>query len=351
MEDSSASYHQISIPSLLSVQCIGRVIQLAQFLKDRRIDVIQTYFVDAQFIGIVAGKLAGVKKIVCCRRDLGFWHSRALLLLLRQADRFVDHFQVNSQAVRHQVANDEMVDPRRIHVIYNGIDAHLFNGCMAQDDEKGETTGRKKNLCVGILANFNRRVKRVDLFIRAAAEVVKTLPDTRFVIAGDGHLKSGLQTLSRELGIARHVEFLGAVTDIAGTIRSWDVGVISSESEGFCNSILEYMASGIPVVATAVGGNTELVEEGVNGFLVPDRDYLSLADRLCTLLKNSRLRKEMGERGKRIIDQKYDWNRVIQNYESFYFDILGYDYEGCLDHMGEPEEKPGDQQGARNKAL
>lgn len=350
--DDCFSYHQIDIPSLLSARCISRTIELVRFLKKRRIDIVQTYFIDAQFVGILAGKLAGVKKIVCCRRDLGFWHSRGLIFLLRQADRFVDHFQVNSQAVGRQVANDELVDPGRIHVIYNGIDSTLFDGCTRTDGDQGpaqQAAGR--DLSVGILANFNRRVKRVDLFIRAAAEVSRVVPDVRFFIAGDGHLKAELQALCRELGVGGHVEFLGAVTDIPETIRAWDIGVISSESEGFCNAILEYMASGIPVVATAVGGNTELVEDGVSGYLVASGDYPAMAEKLCILLKDAGLRESMGEQGRRIVARKYDWPRVIRNYESFYFDILGYDYESRLDHMGEPEEKPGDQQGARNTAL
>ncbi len=352
LDDESVCRRQISIPSLLSTRCITGVLELVQYLKERRIDIIQTYFVDAQLVGTLAGMLAGTKKIVCCRRDLGFWHSRGLIFLLRQADRFVDHFQVNSQAVGRQVANDELVDPGRIHVIYNGIDSTLFDGCTRTDGDQGpaqQAAGR--DLSVGILANFNRRVKRVDLFIRAAAEVFRVVPDVRFFIAGDGHLKAELQALCRELGVGGHVEFLGAVTDIPETIRAWDIGVISSESEGFCNAILEYMASGIPVVATAVGGNTELVEDGVSGYLVASGDYPAMAEKLCILLKDAGLRESMGEQGRRIVARKYDWPRVIRNYESFYFDILGYDYESRLDHMGEPEEKPGDQQGARNTAL
>ena len=351
VRDDCFSYHQIDIPSLLSLQCIGRTIELIRFLRQRRIDIVQTYFIDAQFVGLLAGKLAGVKKIVSCRRDLGFWHSRALLLLLRQADRLVDHFQVNSQAVKNQVAADELVDPDRIHVIYNGIDFRLFDGHAAPGDAPAVSEETKNPLCVGILANFNRRVKRVDIFIRAASEVVKTVPGVRFCIAGDGNQRGELMAMSRDLGIAPQMEFLGAVTDVPGTIRAWDIGVISSDSEGFCNSILEYMASGLPVVATSVGGNSELVEDGVNGFLVPGGDHWALAEKLCILLKDDRLRKDMGEQGRRIIARSYDWPRVIDRYESFYHEILGYDYERDMDHMGKPEEKPGDQPGPGDQTL
>lgn len=350
-QDDCYDYHQIGIPSLLSAQCIGRIIELVRYLRQRRIDIVQTYFIDAQFVGILAGKLAGVKKIVCCRRDLGFWHSGALLLLLRQADRLVDHFQVNSQAVKRQVASDELVDPSRIHVIYNGIDFRIFDGRPTPGSAPAAGRETKIPLSVGILANFNRRVKRVDIFIRAACEVLKTMPGVRFCIAGDGNQRSELMALSRDLGIAGQVDFLGAVTDVPGTIRSWDIGVISSDSEGFCNSILEYMASGLPVVATSVGGNPELVQDGVNGFLVPGRDHRALAEKLCILLNNDRLRKDMGEQGRRIIARSYDWPRVIDRYESFYHEILGYDYERDMDHMGKPEEKPGDQPGPGDQTL
>lgn len=350
-QDDCFSYRQIGIPSLLSAQCIGRTIELVRFLRQRRIDIVQTYFIDAQFVGILAGKLANVKKIVCCRRDLGFWHSRSLLLLLRQADRLVDHFQANSQAVKRQVASDELVDPDRIHVIYNGIDFSLFDGRSAPESAPAAREETKNPLSVGILANFNRRVKRVDIFIRAASEVLKAVPGVRFCIAGDGNQRGELKALSRDLGIAGQVDFLGAVTDVPGTIGSWDIGVISSDSEGFCNSLLEYMASGLPVVATSVGGNTELVQDGVNGFLVPGGDHRALAEKLCVLLGDGRLRKDMGEQGRRIIAQGYDWPRVIDRYESFYHEILGYDYERDMDHMGKPEEKPGDQPGPGDQTL
>ncbi len=349
--DNCFSYRQIGIPSLLSIQCIGRTIELVRFLRQRRIDIVQTYFIDAQFVGLLAGKLAGVKKIVCCRRDLGFWHSRALLLLLRQADRLVDHFQVNSQAVKRQVASDELVDPDRIHVIYNGIDFCLFDARETPGSAPVVSQETQSRPCVGILANFNRRVKRVDIFIRAAFEVLKAVPGVRFCIAGDGNQRGELMALSRELGIGRQVNFIGAVTDVPGTIRSWDIGVISSDSEGFCNSILEYMASGLPVVATSVGGNAELVQDGVNGFLVPAGDHRALAEKLCILLKDDRLRKDMGGQGRQIIARSYDWPRVIDRYESFYHEILGYDYERDMDHMGKPEEKPGDQPGPGDQTL
>ena len=347
LDDPDVNLLKIDIPSLVSPRCAMGVLELARVLRELRIDILQTYFVDAQLVGIAAGRLAGVKKIVCCRRDLGFWHSRALLGLLRVADRFADCFQVNSMAVKAQVVKDELVDPGRVHVVYNGIDLKSF--CRA--DGRLRPPEADGHLRVGILANFNRAVKRVDVFLRAAAETFRRVPQVRFCIAGDGHLKGDLIALSRSLGIDAHVDFLGAVTDIPGIISGWDIGVITSDSEGFCNAILEYMAAGLPVVATAVGGNPELVEHGFTGYLVPAGDHRELAGKLCELLENDALRSEMGGRGRAVIEQRFDWARVIGSCEEFYCDLLETSHESDLDNLGKPEEKPGDQQGAWNPPL
>jgi len=183
---------------------------------------------------------------------------------------------------------------------------------------------RQDCFSVGISANFTRQVKRVDVFIRAAALVLKEIPHVRFCIAGEGNLRDELVGLSRELGISGNVMFLGALTDVHDVLKGWDIGVLSSDSEGMSNSILEYMASGIPVVATAVGGNRELVEEGVNGFLVARGDHVSMAARICELLEDRDLRKRMGDQGRRIVSEKYDWEIVKGEYESFYLRLLGY---------------------------
>lgn len=320
---SHCSYHELGIQSLASFRCMGSILKLVRFLKEEKIDVIQTYFIDAQLVGTIAGRLAGTKRIVCCRRDLGFWHDPFLLLLVKGVNRFADSFLVNSFAVRDQVARDEKIDPGLISTIRNGIDLKEYNGSLPVPAETADPLERQGCFRVGISANFTRQVKRVDLFIRAAAEVLKTIPNVCFCIAGEGNLKGELVELCGELGISRNVIFLGALADVHDTLKEWDIGILSSDSEGMSNSILEYMASGIPVVATAVGGNKELIEEGVNGFLVPRGDHVSLAGRICDLLRDRDLRKRMGEQGRRMISEMHDWEIVKKEYEAFYLTILG----------------------------
>lgn len=317
------NYYQCDIGSLLSRECIAGTVKLAKYFKENRIDIVQTYFLDAQLIGVAAGKLAGVRKIVCCRRDLGFWHDRQLLLIARAVNRLADRFLVNSHAVKRQVARDEWVSPDKISVIYNGIDKSGFNGNSPPGNRAFDLFDRQKNYCIGSLANFSRRVKRVDVFIRAAAEVLKAIPNVYFCIVGEGYLKQELIDLCNALHISERVLFLGAVKDVASCIKHWDIGVLSSESEGLSNSILEYMATGMPVVATDVGGNKELINEGMNGFLVPNEDYYAMADKLCRLLKDPHLRKNMGESGKRMISERFGWEKVILDYENYYETLLG----------------------------
>jgi glycosyltransferase involved in cell wall biosynthesis len=137
---------------------------------------------------------------------------------------------------------------------------------------------------VGIVANFNRPVKRVDLFIEAAARVHARHPETRFFIVGGGGLEAKLRRLAHRLGLGHAVVFAGPQANSLSYIKTFTIGVLCSDSEGFPNVLLEYMAASIPAVATAVGGNTELITHGVNGLLCPANDAEALAQRICELV-------------------------------------------------------------------
>jgi len=177
---------------------------------------------------------------------------------------------------------------------------------------------RDDDYVVGIMANLNRPVKRVGVFLKAAKEVLQIIYNVSFTILGDGHLKSELKEMAEQLRISKEGIFLGRRNEIHLIIANWDIGVISSKSEGFSNSILEYMASGIPVVATSVGGNKGIIEDGVNSFFVPQGDYISMAEKICALIKDKNKRLQMAKKQLVIVQQKYAWETKIKEVESYY---------------------------------
>lgn len=344
----NAAYHEIGIGRLGSLATLRKVIAVAWRLRRLKIDIVHTFFIDANIVGILCARLAGIEVIVSSRRDLGFWHTPRLLTLLKVLNRRCKSFNVNSQAVKKFIMDKEGIPEAKIHVIYNGIDIETYKAADREGraaapqcfQARGFAIGSPETragspeeaVCipdhapiVGITANFSRRVKRIDVFIRAAQHILKHEPNVTFVIVGGGYLLEELRSLADELGVAGKIIFTGIRKDIPQIIAGWDIAALSSDSEGLSNSIIEYMLSGLPVVATDVGGNGELIENGVNGFLVPpDRPEL-FGDAVLELLRNPVLRKTMGAWNRAKAIQMFAWDKAIKQTEDYYSNLM----EGC----------------------
>jgi len=255
---------------------------------------------------------------------MGFWYFKPLLRKLAFLNRMTSKILVNCNAVRQHVSEQENVSLANIDVIYNGIDLKKVTDTPACDMRH---EFRKIEACdriVGIVANFNRRVKKVDLFIRALAEVLKQQENVKFFVIGEGNLKDELMALAKELGCEKALIWAGRKENPLPYVKGFTVGVQSSDSEGFSNSILEYMAAGVPVVATEVGGNPELIADAKNGFLVPPGDHIALAEKNSQLLTDEQLASAMGQEGKRLVREKYDWKIKIKEVESYYYNLLNH---------------------------
>ena len=160
------------------------------------------------------------------------------------------------------------------------------------------------------------------MFLRAAARVRAAVPDAAFVIAGEGELMPGLRELATELGIADDVHFIGRCDDVASLLFASHIGVLSSRAEGFANAILEYMAAGLPVVATDVGGVREAIVEGETGYIVPSGDDEQMAERIIQILSNDENARAMGARGKAIVADKFSCDRHLRNTLELYDELL-----------------------------
>ena len=312
----------LNVFSLMSVQGLLKFFWLMHYLRKEKVDIVQTYFFDATVFGVLAAKFAGVKRIISCRRDLGFWYKPTLLRVLKCVDLLVDRFLVNSHAVKENIVVNESIPPRNIDVIYNGIDSEPFKKSYNTEAIKRNLGISEGDYVVGMIANLNRRVKRVDLFIKAASKVQQKTQNISFVIVGDGNQRSVFERLSKKLNIRDRVFFAGLQENVYPYLSAFDIGVISSDSEGFSNSILEYLASGIPVIATDVGGNRELIESGITGLLVPRGDHEALAKSILELLNDEDQRANLAQKAKRVVIEKYAWDKKIKEIESYYLSLL-----------------------------
>jgi L-malate glycosyltransferase len=175
---------------------------------------------------------------------------------------------------------------------------------------------------ITIVANLRNPVKDHPMFLRAAALVRAAVPDSAFIVAGEGELMPELRQLANELGIAGDVHFIGRCDDVAKLLFASHVGVLSSKAEGFANAILEYMAAGLPVVATDVGGVREAIIEGETGHIVASGDDETMAARIIQVLSNDENARRMGTCGKAIVSDKFSYEHHLRNTLELYDELL-----------------------------
>ena len=159
--------------------------------------------------------------------------------------------------------------------------------------------------------------------IRALPAIRAVVPNVRLEIAGDGPERSALERECRLLGVMGSVDFLGWQPDIQPWLSRWDVVIQPSLSEGFGLAALEAMAASTPVVATAVGGAPEVVDDGVTGWLVPPGDPAALGERIQELLLNPDLRTRMGTAGRRRAESQFSVHRMVAETGRIYAQLLG----------------------------
>lgn len=315
----------LGIRKLARFATLTKLIRLGWSLRRAGCRIVHCYFNDVSLVAPIILGLYGFR-IIVSRRDMGIWYTPFKLLLLRLNARFVDCYVTNSEAVKKVVQQCEWVREERIRVIYNGY--------RREKSEEVNSVSLRRELglegaepIIGIVANI-RKIKRIDTLIRAFAKVVVQYQDTNLIIVGDTEHEQALEEfeclkiLIQELGLENKVRFTGAVDDPRSYINMFTVAVLCSESEGFSNSLIEYMEAGRPVVCTNVGGNPELVVEGVSGYLVEVGDHAALANRIMLLLSNEVVARAMGERGREVIMNICATPRMLQTQMACYDEVL-----------------------------
>jgi glycosyltransferase involved in cell wall biosynthesis len=280
----------------------GAIVRLYSLLRRLKPDIIHTFFTTANTLGILAARMAGFKHCISSRRDMGFNISNLDLCLLRLANRFTSRIMVNSENVKQYVIDHEHVNPNHVEVVYNAIS-------IGDGIANIERTGIEQPI-IGIVANLNRPVKRVELFIKAAALIKCSHKGARFCIIGDGHLRRGFERLTADLGLGSSVTFLGRRDDVQRQLQNMTVGVLCSDSEGLSNAIMEYMVASLPVVATDVGGNRELVRHGKTGILVPPNNENAIASAVMDLLDDPNKCADMGRAGREFIKSNFSAEKM-----------------------------------------
>jgi len=294
---------------------------ITQLVKESRIDLIHSHTWGTDFYGYWASKILGVPMLATVHNRyyiFGKWTRRlSYKVLISHVQKIV----AVSKDIQNLLKEDLKLLPQKIKLIYNGIDTSKFEKKFDQEKLRKELNLLKEDLILGNVGNL-REVKDHYTLILSFSKVSPFFPQAKLLIIGEGELKTNLFKLRAELELEDKVLLLGHRDDIPSLLNLMDVFILSSRLEGCSISILEAMASGKPVIATRVGGNPELVLEGKTGFLVPSAEPEKLAETIIQLLKDEKLRKKMGEEGRKRVMEKFSRESMVKNYEELYSQIL-----------------------------
>lgn len=309
----------------------GMYWRLWRLLRSLRPAVLHTRNLAALDVHVLGPLLPGVKQVHGEHgRDIydldgSNWKYRHLRRVMRL---FVDRYIAVSCDLANWLSSSIGVKPARLQQIYNGVDHQKFTPSAGQCHEVLPEAMRPREPAV-IIGTVGRLVEVKDqaLILRAVKRLLEQSPDwrdrLRIVIVGDGPLRASLESTAESLGLADMLWMPGDRDDVPALLQAMDVFVLPSLGEGISNTLLEAMAAGLPVLATDVGGNPELVTDGENGRLFPVADEAAFCAALQELLDDSTLRETMGHNGLRRVRERFDWNRTVADYLRVYDELLG----------------------------
>ncbi len=302
-------------------------IKLFRLIKKNRFLLVHTHSSKSGFIGRLAARAAGVRCVVHTVQGFAFHEYSSRLstfmigLMERIAGLVTDRIIFVNQYDRKMALKMKLTSAEKMITIPNGIDLSQFNVTEPLPVPADLVGIVKRGGIVGMVARLWEQKAPQD-FIRSIPVVVNTIPDAKFLVIGDGHLKDKLVKLSQELNISDHVLFLGWRQDVKALLKLLDVFVLTSLWEGLSVSILEAMASGKPVVATNIKGNNELVVDGETGFLVPAKNPQMVGEKVLYLLMNRTLAQKMGLKGYQRVRENFSIQTTIGKINQLYDTLL-----------------------------
>ncbi|MFH1898234.1 MAG: GT4 family glycosyltransferase PelF [Candidatus Desantisbacteria bacterium] len=301
------------------------LIYLISLLKKEKIDVVHTHNWGALCEGGVSAKLAGVPVII--HQEHGTLVKminvkKRRILAQKFCFRFIDDFLITvSDQLKESMSVSIGIDRRKIKRILNGVEINCFDSKINKEEKKKELFINNSDIIIGTVGRI-APVKDQKTLIYAFAEVIKHIPDIKLVIVGDGESRIELEGIAANLKLSENIRFLGMRFDIPELLAIMDLFVLPSLHEGISITLLEAMASGLPVIATNVGGNPEVVLNGKTGVLVPPDNPEALAEEIIILLKNEQTRKNYGMSGRKIVQESFSLEKMINNHEELYISCL-----------------------------
>ena len=301
-----------------------RAAQLFWHLVIKRPDLVHFFLPASYWIGGPISLLSRRSIKVMSRRSMNFYQQESWAPVDRIEPWLHGKMHAilgNSRSVTRQLIVEEGSPRDRTLLLYNGVTIPSFD--PGQREAIRQELGLEPDVIVMTCIANLRPVKGHEDLIRACAKIESRVPWTLLVIGSDrASLETPLKALAGQLGVSDRIRFLGPSRSMDRLLCASDLGVVASHSEGFSNAILEHMAAGLPMVATAVGGNEEAVVHGETGLIVPARAPEEMAGSLRQLIEDSDLRRRMGQAGLRRVKEHFLLDRCVRDYERLYDTLL-----------------------------
>jgi glycosyltransferase involved in cell wall biosynthesis len=291
------------------------LLRLYRYIRRVNPTILHASLFHANLPGRVLGRVAGVPIIICAERTMGMeseWRYR----INRWTIGLVDRVTAVSTNVRDFCVSHIGLPAEKLSVIYNGVE--LPEGAFPSTREARAALGLPPDEPIIGTVSRLEPVKGIAILIQALARV----DHVHLAIVGDGPDRAALESLADDLGVADRIHWAGHRRDVPRLLPAFELLVQPSLHEGLPNSILEAMAVGLPVVATAVGGTPEVVVDGVTGLLTPSRDPGVLAKAITTLLRNPDLQRKMGRAGAERVRERFSQEQTVQQTQALYAHLL-----------------------------
>jgi glycosyltransferase involved in cell wall biosynthesis len=301
---------EFPVRSLMGPSVIAGAREMGRLVASKGIRLVHTFDVPMNLFGAPAARMYGVPAVLTSQRAYRELTPGVHRHLLRLTDQIADGIVVNCEAMRRHLVEDERVPRRRVHLCYNGVDTAEFHA---------EGREQMAELTVGVVCAL-RPEKGLGTLLEGFARARGA--GMRLLMVGSGPELDGLRGLAGRLGIAEACRFEPASGRVAEWLRRIDIFVLPSLSEALSNSLMEAMACGCAAVASRVGGNPELVEEGVTGLTFAAGDAEGLADALRRMTVNAEWRRGMAAEGARRMRERFSCEASARRMGEIYASFL-----------------------------
>ena len=317
---------QFPLTSFYNLNAAKQLMRLRNWMISEGVNILHAHDFYAGLLGVAAASLTDIR-MIACQRHMRLSDRRAHEWGTRLMHWLADRVLVNSEAIRDHLLDAGYLKAKKIVVIRNGLSEAVESAALEQDRRAKQRARLLQELyldegakLIGMVARLER-VKGHRYFIEAASLIAAVEPNTHFLLVGDGALRGEIEDQAARLGVGDRTHLLGARDDAAVIAAGFDVAVLASLHEGLPNAVIEGMAAGAPVVATAVGGTPELVIDGVTGFLAAPEDPLALTRQILGVLSNPELSARVAAEGRRFALDQFSMRRMVESVERLYNEI------------------------------